>query len=164
LITLTCPNCGGTLESAGQDTYVCKYCGSVHRLRDHPDWLKDLQENLDQLKTELTSLQSSSRIAASAQALPGLLIGLDQLSQALQARARAIFISLLVFGLGYFLNRWLVFGPASSLFNFLPFFIMLLGGLALIYLAIRTLLLLRQRRQLNQQIEHCREAIRKLGE
>lgn len=164
LITLTCPNCGGTLESAGQDTYVCKYCGAVHRLRDHPDWLKNLQENLDQLKSELTSLQSSSRIAASAQALPGLLIGLEQLSRALQARARALFISVLVFGLGYFLRRWLVFSPESGLIRYLPIAIMLLGGLALIYVLARTLVLLRQRRQLNQEIERCREAIRKLGE
>ena len=98
LITLNCPNCGGTLVSAGADRYVCSYCGSEHRLRDHPDWLQSLQENLDHLKTQLSDVQSNSRVAAAAQQLPGLLISLRQLTQTLQAWARAAFVSLLVLG------------------------------------------------------------------
>jgi hypothetical protein len=163
LISLNCPNCGGNLESAGQDTYTCSYCGAVHRLRDHPDWMKHLQENLDQLKFELTDLQSASRSAASAQALPGLLINLEQTSKALQARTRAFFVSLLVVGLGYFLQQWLVFSPDSGWIRLLPAGAMLLGGLAMIYVLTRTVHLVRQRAQLNRQIERCREAIRNLG-
>lgn len=163
LITLNCPNCGGNLESAGQDTYVCSYCGAVHRLRDHPDWMKDLQANLDQLKSELTSLQSSNRNAASAQALPGLLINLEQITRALQARTRVLFVSLLVVGLGYFLHRWLIFSPDAGWIRLLPAGAMLLGGLAMVYILARTTFLLRQRTQLIRQIEQCREAIRNLG-
>lgn len=164
LITLTCPNCGGNLESAGQDTFVCPYCGAVHRLRDHPDWMKELQKNFDQMKSELSDLQLNSRNVASAQALPGLLIRQSQLSNELQARMRATFISLVVFGLGYFFKRWLIFTPDSGwILRNLPAGMMILGGLALIYVLARTILLLRQRAKLNQQIERCREAIRNLG-
>jgi len=164
LITLTCPNCGGNLESAGQDTFVCPYCGAVHRLRDHPDWMKELQKNFDQMKSELSDLQLNSRNVASAQALPGLLIQQGQLASGLQSRTRAIFISLVVFGLGYFFKRWLIFTADSVwILRNLPAGMMVLGGLALIYILVRTILLLRQRAKLNQQIERCREAIRNLG-
>ncbi|GAP13484.1 hypothetical protein LARV_01238 [Longilinea arvoryzae] len=163
LITLTCPNCGGTLESAGQDSYVCPYCGAIHRLSDHPDWMKELQKNFDQVKSELNDLQTNSRRVVSAQALPGLLIKLGQLSATLKERTRVIFVSLLVFGMGYFLRRWLVFTPDSGWIRFLPDGLMILGGLALIYISARTILLLRQRAQLNREIERCREDIRNLG-
>ncbi len=163
LITLTCPNCGGTLESAGQDSYVCPYCGALHRLSDHPDWMKKIQENFDQVKSELANLQTSSRQVVSAQALPGLLIRHEQLSKSLYERARAFFVSLLAFGMGYFLQRWLVFSPDSGWLRYLPVGLMILGGLAMTYILVRTALLLRQRARLNQEIERCREAIRNLG-
>lgn len=163
LITLTCPNCGGPLESAGQDSYVCPYCGTIHRLSDHPDWMKKLQENFDQVKSELADLQTNSRQVVSAQALPGLLIQHEQLSKSLTDRIRVNFISLLVFGIGYFLKRWLIFTPESGWIRFLPDGLMVLGGLALAYILARTILLLRQRARLIQEIERCREAIRNLG-
>lgn len=163
LITLNCPNCGGILQAAGQDTYTCPYCGATHKLSDHPDWLHRLQENIDQLNSDLKTLQSNSRITSSAQALPGLLVELGQISQALQARGRAIFISLLVFGLGYFLNRWLIFTPDSGWIRYLPVAVMVLGALAFLYTMVRTLLLVRQQNQVNQQIDQCRAALRNPG-
>ena len=163
LITLNCPNCGGTLQASGQDTYTCSYCGATHRLRDHPDWLKKLQDNIDQLNSDLKTLQSTSSISLSAQALPGLLAELGQILQAIQARGRAIFISLLVTGLGYFLQRWLIFPPDSGWIRYLPLTVMVLGGAAFLYTLVRTFLLVRQRNQVNQQIEQCREAIRNTG-
>ncbi len=163
LINLTCPDCGGKLETAGQDSYICSSCGAVHRLRDHPDWLKSLQESLDKLKSWLTSPPSAARAATLPQALPGLLASLEQVSDALRSRARAVFVSLVVFGLGYFLERWLIFAPPVAWMRYLPIAIMLLGGLAILYVAVRLILLLRWRRQLIHQIERCRDAIRKLG-
>ncbi|HWQ03775.1 MAG TPA: hypothetical protein VN452_00305 [Longilinea sp.] len=162
LITLNCPNCGGILQAAGQDTYTCSYCGATHRLSDHPDWLQRLQENIDQLNSDLKNLQTTSCLTASAQALPGLLAEMGQISQALQARGRAVFISLLVFGLGYFLNRWLIFTPDSGWIRYLPVAVMVLGGLGFLYTLTRTILLIQQRNQVNQQIEQCREAMRNL--
>ena len=163
LITLNCPNCGGTLLSAGVGRYVCSYCGTEHSLRDHPDWLHSLQENLDQLKTQLSDVQSNSRVAAASQQLPGLLIGLGQINQALQAWARAGFVSLLVLGVGYFLNRHLIFAPGSGLIRFLPLGVMALGGLAFGYILVRSTLEFRKRAHLLQQIEHCRNIIRTMG-
>lgn len=163
LITLNCPNCGGTLVSAGAGRYVCAYCGTEHSLRDHPDWLQSLQENLDQLKTQLSDVQSNSRVAAASQQLPGLLIGLGQINQALQAWARAGFVSLLVLGVGYFLNRHLIFAPGSGLIRFLPLSVMALGGLAFGYILVRWTLEFRKRAHLLQQIERCRDIIRTLG-
>lgn len=163
LITLNCPNCGGTLESAGQDTYVCSYCGAVHRLRDHPDWLKSLQENLDQLKAQLTDLQNNRRVAAAAHELPSLLLEREHLTQSMRVWARAGFVSLLVLGVGYFLNQHLVFSPGSSWIRFLPAGSMLLGGLALSYFMVRFILIMRTRAHLKQSIERCRDTIRNLG-
>jgi len=163
LITLNCPNCGGILQAAVQDTYTCSYCGATHKLSDHPDWLMKLQENIDQLNSDLKDLRSASRMTASAQALPGLLTEMGQISQALQARGRAAFISLLVFGMGYFLNRWLIFPPDSGWIRFLPVAVMVLGVLAFIYILVRAFLLVRHRNLVNQQIEQCRDAIRNLG-
>ena len=163
LLTLNCPNCGGILQAAGKDTYSCPYCGATHKLSDHPDWLKKLQENIDQLNYDLKVLQSASRMTSSAQALPGLLAEMGQISQALQSRGRVVFISLLVFGLGYFLNRWLFFTPDSGWIRYLPVAVMVLGALAFLYTLVRTVLLVRQRNQINQQIENCREAIRNQG-
>jgi hypothetical protein len=122
-----------------------------------------LQENLDQLNTGLKDLQSTNRMSISAQALPGLLAEMGQISQALQARGRAIFISLVVIGLGYFLNRWLIFPPNSGWIRYLPLAVMTLGGLAFLYTLARAFLLVRQRNEVNQQIEQCRQAIRNLG-
>lgn len=163
LITLNCPNCGGTLDSAGPDRYVCSYCGTAHNLHDHPGWLQSLQENLDQLKSQLTDVQSNSRVAAATQQLPALLINLEQVNQAFLAWARAGFVSLLVLGVGYFLNRHLVFAPGSGWLRFLPQGIMALGGLAAGYILVRWILEMRKRAHLQQQIEHCRGIIRTLG-
>ena len=163
LITLNCPNCGGTLVSAGADRYVCSYCGSEHRLRDHPDWLQSLQENLDHLKTQLSDVQSNSRVAAAAQQLPGLLISLRQLTQTLQAWARAAFVSLLVLGVGYFLNRHLIFEPGAGWIRFMPPGIMALGGLSIGYILVRSTLEFRKRAHILQQIERCRNIIRTMG-
>lgn len=163
LITLNCPNCGGTLGSAGQETYVCSYCGTVHRLRDHPDWLKSLQENLDQLKVQLTDLQNNRRVAAAAQELPSLLLEQEHLTHAMRVWARAGFVSLLVLGVGYFLNQHLVFSPGSGWIRLLPVGTMLLGGLAAGYILVRFILIMRNRANLKQRIERCRDAIRNLG-
>lgn len=163
LITLNCPNCGGTLESAGQDSYACSYCGAVHRLRDHPDWLKSLEENLDQLKSQLTDLQNNRRVAAAAQELPALLVAFEHLTQSMQAWARAIFVSLLVLGVGYFLNQRIVFSACADWIRFLPAGIMVLGGLSIGYVLVRFTLEARKRTHLRQQIERCRDTIRNLG-
>ncbi|TLN13773.1 hypothetical protein FDZ74_09700 [bacterium] len=92
-----------------------------------------------------------------------MLIENEHLTQAMQAWARAGAVSLLVLGVGYFLNQRLVFSPGSGWIRFLPVGIMALGGLAIGYILVRFILIMRNRVHLRQRIEHCRNAIRNLG-
>ena len=159
LINLTCPNCGGKLDAAGgEDQYVCSHCGTEFRAKDSPV-LTRLQQNVAQMQAALSDIQVRTRSTAAAQALPGLVVSMNQINQRIQENGRILLTSLLVFGFGFFLSRVLIFSAGSGFIRYLPAGLIAIGAAAFFFSLYRLVSLLGQRSSLEDSIRRYRDRI-----